>query len=188
MTKIGYARVSTDEQTLSLQLDALEAVGCHSVFTDRGVSGGVPPRDRAGFVAALDHLEPGATFVVWKMDRLGRSLGGIIDTIDGFKALDVEFVSLTESIDTSLATGRAFWQIIGVMAELECNLISERTAAGMAAARRRGKKLGRLKVLNAEQIAEARKKMERGVTLACLARSYRVNARTLSRALQAGGQ
>lgn len=185
--KIGYARVSKDEQNLDLQIDALKAAGCDPIFSDSGVSGGVAPSKREGFAEAFAHLEAGATLAVWKMDRLGRSLSGIIETIDGFKARGVQFVSLTENIDTTNATGRAFWQFIGLMAELERGLIQERTKEGLQAARRRGKRLGRPPALSAEQVTHARSLIESGrETMGGMASALKVDRGTLRRALSNG--
>lgn len=154
--RIGYARVSCADQNLDMQVSALDAAGCTHIFTDKGVSGGTVPNERAGYQAAMSALSENAVLVVWKMDRLGRSLKSLIETIDGLQTRGVEFVSLTESIDTTNATGRAFWQFIGLMAELERGLIRERTLEGLEAARKRGAKLGRPRKLDMAQVMEAR--------------------------------
>lgn len=153
--KIGLARVSTEDQNCDLQINALKAFGCDRVFQEDGVSGGIHPHDREGFQKAMACLREGDIFAVWKMDRLGRSLKGIIDTVDGLRDRGIQFVSLTENIDTSTATGRAFWQFIGLMAELERGLIRERTKEGLLAARLKGQRLGRPFRLNDKQIKTA---------------------------------
>lgn len=181
---VGYARVSTADQCLDLQMDCLNTFGCTDIFYDEGISGGTHPKQREGFIAARNALCDGGVFVVWKLDRLGRSLKSVIDTVDGFKCDNIAFVSLTESIDTTTATGRAFWQFIGLMAELERGLISERTIEGMAAARRRGVKFGRPRKLSDGAIQKARRRIERGeATISSVAKRHGVNPATVRRAL-----
>src|SRR5215831_12766340 len=139
---IGYARVSTNEQNLDLQRDALRKAGVapKDLYTDK-VTG--VKADRPGFQAALSHLREGDTFVVWRLDRLGRSLKHLLETVTMLKEQGVAFKSLTENIDTSTATGNLVFQIFGALAEFERNLITERTIAGLQAARARGRKGGR---------------------------------------------
>ncbi len=139
---IGYARVSTDEQNLDLQRDALRKAGVaeKDIYTDK-VTG--VKAERPGLQAALSHLREGDTFVVWRLDRLGRSLKHLIETVTALKQQGVSFRSLTENIDTSTATGNLVFQIFGALAEFERNLIKERTIAGLDAARARGRKGGR---------------------------------------------
>ena len=134
---IGYARVSTTEQNLDLQRDALRKAGVapNDIYTDKitGVKS-----ERPGLTAALSHLRAGDTFIVWRLDRLGRSLKHLIETVTKLKEHGVAFKSLTENIDTSTATGTLVFQIFGALAEFERNLIKERTVAGLDAARARG--------------------------------------------------
>ncbi|OXJ35910.1 DNA resolvase [Burkholderia sp. HI2714] len=139
--KIGYARVSTEEQSLDLQLLALQAAGCDKILSDHGASGS--RFDRAGLHEALSGVQAGDTLVVWRLDRLGRSLGHLVEVVGGLGKRNVEFVSLTESIDTRSPTGMLMFHLIAALAEFERSLISERTRAGMAAARVRGAKIGR---------------------------------------------
>src|SRR6266566_10056396 len=141
--KIGYARVSKEEQNLGLQLDALKKYGCIRLFTDKQT--GVR-FDRKEFLAALAYLNEGDTLVVWKLDRLGRSLKELIETVENLQKRNVALVSLTEHIDTTTATGKLFLQFIAMLAEFERNLISERTKAGLDAARARGHVGGRPKI------------------------------------------
>ena len=136
--KYGYARVSTDDQSPALQLTALKRAGCKTVFKDEGLSGATTKRP--ALLRCLKKLEHGDTLTVWKLDRLGRSLRDLIAMLDDLKRRGVKFRSLTEAIDTETPTGRAMWQMIGVLAELEKSLISERTRAGVKAAQRRGVK------------------------------------------------
>jgi DNA invertase Pin-like site-specific DNA recombinase len=155
--KIGYARVSTDEQNLDLQRDALlnAGVSAKDIYTDKitGVKA-----DRPGLTLALSHLREGDTLVVWRLDRLGRSLKHLIETVTTLKDQGISFKSLTENIDTSTATGTLVFQIFGALAEFERNLIKERTVAGLEAARSRGRKGGRPKRNpDARKVALARK-------------------------------
>ncbi len=148
--KYGYARVSTDDQNPALQLAALKKAGCKTVFKDDGLSGATTKRP--ALLRCLKKLEHGDTLIVWKLDRLGRSLRDLITMLDDLRARGVKFHSLTEAIDTATPTGRAMWQMIGVLAELERSLISERTRAGVKAAQRKGVKFGRKVKLTPEQI------------------------------------
>ena len=141
--EIGYARVSKTEQHLALQLDALKKRGVIRIFTDKQ-SG--TRFDRKEFLAALDYLNKGDTIVVWKLVRLGRSLKQLIETVENLHERNINLVSLTEHIDTTTATGKLFFQFIAMLAEFERNLISERTKAGLEAARARGRVGGRPKV------------------------------------------
>src|SRR5947209_11557459 len=140
---IGYARVSKEEQHLSLQVDALKKHGVIRIFTDKQTG---TRFDRKEFLAALEYVNEGDTLVVWKLDRLGRSLKELIETVENLQKRGVDLVSLTEHIDTTTATGRLFLQFIAMLAEFERNLISERTKAGLDAARARGRVGGRPKV------------------------------------------
>src|SRR5215510_10257392 len=154
---IGYARVSTDEQNLDLQRDApLKAgVAAKDLYTDKVTS---VKSERPGLQTALSHLRQGDTFIVWRLDRLGRSLKHLIETVTALKQQGVSFKSLTENIDTSTATGNLVFQIFGALAEFERNLIKERTVAGLDAARARGRKGGRPKRNpEARKVALARK-------------------------------
>jgi DNA invertase Pin-like site-specific DNA recombinase len=133
MSKIGYARVSTDEQNLSLQIDALKAVGCEKIFSDQGISGSLASRPNLN--RALRTLRPGDKLVVWRLDRLGRSLVNLIQLLDQLGEKGVRFHSLNENIDTTSSGGRLVFHMMAALAEFERTLISERTRAGMAAAR-----------------------------------------------------
>jgi DNA invertase Pin-like site-specific DNA recombinase len=113
IVKYGYARVSTDEQNPALQLSALKKAGCKRIFKDEGISGATAKRP--SLARCLKTLRPGDTIIVWKLDRLGRSLRDLITMLDEFRAQDIKFKSLTEHIDTETAAGRAMWQMIGVL-------------------------------------------------------------------------
>lgn len=134
--KIGYARVSTHEQNLELQVDALEEAGCEKVFTDE-VSGSAD--ERPGLQEALDYLREGDTLVVWKLDRLGRSLTDLVEKVEKLREDGQGFHSLQESIDTTSAGGRFQFHVFSALAEFERDLIRERTRAGLEAARARGR-------------------------------------------------
>src|SRR4051812_28205427 len=151
--KIGYARVSTLEQDEALQRDALTAVGCRKIFVDKA-SGKLD--NRPGLNSMLEQLRAGDCVVVWRLDRLGRSLRNLIDLVSELEALGVGFVSLMESIDTTTPGGKLIFHIFGALAEFERDLIRERTMAGLAAARVRGRKGGRPTVWTPEKLAVAR--------------------------------
>jgi DNA invertase Pin-like site-specific DNA recombinase len=141
---IGYARVSTQDQTLNLQKDALEKLGCNKIFTDTA-SGA--KAERKGLDEALEYVREGDTLVVWRLDRLGRSLKHLIETISQLDTRKIGFKSLTENIDTTTSGGKLIFHIFGALAEFERNLIRERTNAGLQAARARGRKGGRPRAL-----------------------------------------
>jgi DNA invertase Pin-like site-specific DNA recombinase len=145
---IGYARVSTDDQNLDLQLDALAKAGCERIFEDR-MSGA--RAERPGLLRALDVARGDDTLVVWRLDRLGRSLKDLIRHVETMEERKIGLRSLQESIDTTTSGGRLFFHIFGALAEFERNLIRERTMAGLTAARARGRQGGRPKLLDPEK-------------------------------------
>jgi DNA invertase Pin-like site-specific DNA recombinase len=179
--KYGYARVSTDDQNPALQLEALRKAGCKTVFKDDGLSGATTKRP--ALLRCLKKLEHGDTLRVWKLDRLARSLRDLITMLESLRDRGVKFQSLTEAIDTTTPTGRAMWQMIGVLAELERSLISERTRAGVKAAQGRGVKFGRKRKLKPHQIAHARKLIDGGQRREDVAALLNVDRTTLYRAL-----
>jgi DNA invertase Pin-like site-specific DNA recombinase len=179
----GYARTSTDEQTTALQRAALERAGCEKIHEDKGISGTV--RKRPALARCLAALQEGDTLVVWKLDRLGRSLADLIALLDDLNSRGVKFQSLTEAIDTETPTGRAMWQLIGVLAELERSLIVERTRAGVKEAQRRGVKFGRKPKLTPAQVQHAREQIEGGKPVRDVAALLGVDRATLYRALKA---
>lgn len=150
--KIGYARVSTEDQNLSLQRDALLAAGCERIFEDKE-SGA--KADRPGLAAARDFARPGDVLTVWRLDRLGRSMADLVRLVGELEAAGIEFESITEKIETGTAAGRLVFHVFAALAEFERNLTRERTAAGLIAARARGRKGGR-PTLEAEKIATIR--------------------------------
>ncbi|WP_282093524.1 recombinase family protein [Epibacterium ulvae] len=143
----GYARVSTEEQRLDLQIDALLKYGVERdrIFTDK--ASGASTKGRPGFRNALKAMRPGASLVVWNIDRLGRDLSELIQTADLLQKREAELVSLTQQIDTSTATGKLIFHVFGMLAEFERNMISDRTKAGLAARKKRGQNVGRKKSL-----------------------------------------
>jgi DNA invertase Pin-like site-specific DNA recombinase len=183
MKLVGYARVSTVEQNLDMQIAALQAAGCTEIFTDHGLSGA--DFQRPGLLKALRQIKRGDMLVVWRLDRLGRSLVDLIQTVNGLSKRGCDFRSLTESIDTSSSGGRLLFHVMAAMAEFERAIISERTKAGMAAARARGARLGRRSSMTPEQTEAARLSIEIELTpVAEVAATYGVHPKTLARLLR----
>jgi DNA invertase Pin-like site-specific DNA recombinase len=151
-TSVGYARVSTLDQKPELQLDALKTNGCAKLFVERA-SGA--KEERPQLLAALDYLRPGDTLVVWKLDRLARSMKQLIETVDELKARGIGFRSLTEAIDATTAAGELFFHIFGALAQFERSVIRERTNAGLKAALARGRKGGRRPKVKPDDIRAA---------------------------------
>src|SRR5215204_2922694 len=180
---IGYARVSTGEQTLDLQLDALTKAGCGKVFTETA-SGATS--DRPLLKEALAYARSGDTIVVWRLDRLGRSLQHLIATVTALKDRGIGFRSLTEQIDTTTSGGKLIFHVFGALAEFERDLIGERTHAGLAAARARGRTGGRpRKLADPKQLALAKRLYADGETdVATICRTLGISRATLYRALK----
>lgn len=179
---VGYARVSTDEQNLDLQLQALKAIGCDDVFTDQ-ISGA--SHFRPGLNEAINRLREGDKLVVWRLDRLGRSLLHLVQILHMLGERKIKFCSISEHIDTTSSGGRLVFHMMAALAEFERNLISERTRAGMAAARSRGQKIGRRTSLNREQCNEAAARLAKGERASSIAATFGVTPRTLHRLLKA---
>ena len=179
--KYGYARVSSADQNPSLQIDALQKAGCGEIFTDDGVSGA--QRDRPELQSLLSKLVEGDQVVVWRLDRLGRSLPHLIEIVSSLGDMGVHFQSLTESIDTSSAGGELLFHILGALAQFERSLISERTKAGMASAKARGTHVGRPRSLSPERISHARDLLDAGKTQREVARLLKVSPSTVYRHL-----
>src|SRR5690242_6110727 len=181
---VGYARVSTLDQKPALQIDALTSAGCERIFTEKA-SGA--QRDRPELKAALDYLRAGDTLVVWKLDRLARSMRQLIETIEDLQARRIELRSLTESIDTATPGGRLVFHIFGALAEFERAVIRERTRAGLQAARQRGKKGGRPRRLGPKELAAARAMLaDPEIRVEDVAAHLRVSPATLYRYLPGG--
>lgn len=181
MTKIGYARVSTEGQNLDLQVDALRRAGCTCIFQEK-ITGA--SRKRPALEDALAILRPGDSLVVWKLDRLGRSFQHLVSVIQTLEDDGKGFLSISDAIDTTTSTGKLMFHIIGAIAEFERSLISERTRAGLAAAKRRGKKLGRPRLLTSAQIETALALVHDEQPLPIIAKALTVSRTTLWRALE----
>jgi len=183
MELLGYARVSTGMQNPGLQLDALEAAGCARTWTDH-VSGA--RASRPALDELLDYARAGDTLVVWRLDRLGRSVAHLVETVSMLDARGVGFVSLTEAIDTTTAGGRLLLHLFASLAEFELELIRERTAAGLIAARERGRVGGRPTVMTPEKRAAAGELLAKpDATTASVARALGVSRSSLRRYLDA---
>ncbi len=181
---IGYARISTEDQNLDLQRDALTKAGAERIFEDTA-SGARD--DRPGLAEALSHLRTGDCLVVWRLDRLGRNTRSLIDFAADLRERGIDFRSVKDGIDTATDMGRFFFHMLAALAEMERELIRERTNAGLTAARARGRKGGRQPKLNAKQIAHARKLLEdRNTTIKDVAATFGVNRATIYRALGIG--
>ena len=182
MSLIGYARVSTSEQDIALQCDALVAAGVTRIFEDRGVSGAKD--ERSGLNAALAFLREGDTLVVWKLDRLGRSMTHLLQTVAELEGRGVGFRSLTETIDTTTPTGRLVFHLFGALGQFERDLIRERTGAGLQAAAARGRKGGRPVALTSEKVARARLLIASGLNVREAAVRVKVSKSALYMALK----
>jgi DNA invertase Pin-like site-specific DNA recombinase len=162
LAHLGYARVSTLDQDPTLQLDALAAAGCAKVFEDRASEARA---DRPGLQKALDYVRDGDVLIVWKLDRLGRSLPHLIETISALEKRGVGFRSLTEAIDTTTPGGRLVIHLFGALGQFERDLIRERTRAGLKAAEARGHKGGRKPVVTTDKLKRARDLIAKGLTV-----------------------
>lgn len=181
---IGYARVSTLDQQPALQIDALTAAGCARIFTEQA-SGA--QRDRPALQAALAYLRSGDTLVVWKLDRLARSMRQLIETVEAMQSRGIELRSLTESINTDTASGRLVFHLFGALAEFERAVIRERTRAGLQAARDRGKKGGRPIRFGAKERAAAKAMLaDPSIRVEDVAAQLKVSPATLYRHLPGG--
>ncbi len=181
---VGYARVSTLEQTLALQQDALTKAGCERILTDTASGSRT---DRPGLAEALGYVRPGDTLVVWRLDRLGRSLRHLIETMTALQERGIGFRSLQESIDTTTRGGKLVFHVFGALAEFERDLIRERTSAGLAAARARGRKGGRPRALDARRARIALALYnDKANSIADICRTLRISRATLYRYLKAG--
>lgn len=178
--RIGYARVSTDEQNLDLQILALKADGCDSIITDQGFSGA--RLERPGLCRVLNECRAGDTLVVWRLDRLGRSLSQLLVVMNDLRSRGIDFASLNEAIDTGTPAGMFMFHMVAALAEFERALISDRTKAGLEAAKSRGARLGRPPALDAEQISEAKRLLE-SESIADVASRFGLQPKSLRRIL-----
>jgi DNA invertase Pin-like site-specific DNA recombinase len=185
---IGYARVSTNEQNLDLQQDALKKAGvtAKNLYTDK-ITG--TKEERPGLEAALSHLRDGDTLVVWRLDRLGRSLKHLIETVTALQNTGVAFQSITENITTATATGQLVFHIFGALAEFERNLIKERTTAGVSAARARGRKGGRPRLATTSGKVAMAKKLyaDKTTPIRDICKTLHISRATLYRYINTGG-
>jgi len=179
--KYGYARVSTNDQKSDLQIAALKSAGCEHIFTDTA-SGAVSKRPE--LMRCLESLRAGDTLVVWKLDRLGRSLSHLVEVLASLQGKGIAFLSLTEAIDTESAAGRLLGHMLAALAEFERTLIVERTQAGLKAAKKRGVKLGRRPSLSDDQRKHARELLDRGESPATVAKLLNVCRATLYNSLK----
>jgi DNA invertase Pin-like site-specific DNA recombinase len=175
---IGYARVSTQDQNLDLQREALNQAGCKKVFEDK-ISG--TRAERPGLIKVLEMLREGDTLVVWKLDRLGRSVKQLVDLVGELHKQGVQFKSLTDAIDTGTASGRFFFHVMASLAEMERELTVERTRAGLAVARQLGRKGGRKRRMTDSKIESAKKLLANGVPPRDVATNLGVSVPTLYR-------
>jgi len=176
--QIGYARVSCQDQNLSLQHEALKKAGCRPIFEDR-LSGG--RLDRPGLISALETLQKGDTLVVWKLDRLGRSVKSLIELVADLENKGIHFKSLTDAIDTATASGRFFFHVMASLSQMERELIAERTRAGLDIARQLGRRGGRKRKMTESKIESAKKLLANGVSACEVAHNLNVSIPTLYR-------
>jgi len=175
---IGYARVSTVDQNLDLQIDALTKAGCQRIFDDK-MSGS--RAERPGLAKALEMLREGDALVVWKLDRLGRSVKNLVDLVGELHKQGVQFKSLTDAIDTGTPSGRFFFHVMASLAEMERELTVERTQAGLAVARQLGRTGGRKRLMTDSKIESAKKLLANGVPPRDVAKNLGVSVPTLYR-------
>ncbi len=178
--QIGYARVSTSDQCLDLQVQALWAAGCEKIFTDTA-SGAKPERERPGLMEAMACLSPGMTLVTWKLDRLGRGVKGLVALVGDLEAKGCQFRSLTESIDTSSPAGRLFFHLLAAFGQMERELIIERTQAGLESGRLRGRFGGRPRKMTVGKVESARELLNSGMPPRDVATNLGVSIATLYR-------
>jgi DNA invertase Pin-like site-specific DNA recombinase len=181
VANVGYARVSTLDQDPTLQRDALATAGCTKVFEDRASGARA---DRPGLGKALDYVRDGDVLIVWKLDRLGRSLPHLIETVADLEKRGVGFRSITETIDTTTPGGRLVFHLFGALGEFERDLIRERTRAGLAAAAARGRKGGRKRVVTGDKLERARAIITNGLTVREAATRLKVGKTALYAALR----
>ncbi len=182
--RIGYARVSTQEQNLDLQTQALEGAGCERVFSDTASGARA---NRPGLQEALSHAREGDALVVWKLDRLGRSVKGLVDLVQQLEKRRVDFASLTDAIDTTTPAGRFFFHVMASLAQMERELIAERTRAGLEAARRLGRTGGRPRKMTPKKVESAKALLAGGTPPRDVAESLGISVPTLYRWLPATG-
>jgi DNA invertase Pin-like site-specific DNA recombinase len=175
---MGYARVSTQDQNLDLQHDALTKAGCRKIFEDKASGNHA---ERSGLNKALEMLREGDTLVVWKLDRLGRSVKHLVDLVTGLANQGVQFKSLTDAIDTGTPSGRFFFHVMASLAQMERELTVERTRTGLEVARKQGRKGGRKRQMTDSKVESARKLLANGIAPKEVAKNLGVSIPTLYR-------
>jgi DNA invertase Pin-like site-specific DNA recombinase len=178
MVRIGYARVSTEDQSLDLQLDALRQADCERVFTEKASAA---KTHRPGLSEARSYMRTGDVLVVWKLDRLGRSVKGLVDLVGKLAEEGVQFHSLTDGIDTTTPHGRFFFHMMASLAQMERELSAERTRAGLDAARKRGRMVGRKRRMTPSKIESAQQLLGGGMAPRDVAKNLGVSIPTLYR-------
>jgi DNA invertase Pin-like site-specific DNA recombinase len=175
---IGYARVSSSDQNLDLQIDELSKAGCSKIYSDKmsGIN-----KNRPGLDEAISHLRKKDTFVIWKLDRLGRNLKGLIDFVGRLEKKGVHFKSLTDGIDTTTPAGRFFFHVMASLAQMERELLIERTRAGLDAAKKRGRIGGRKRSMTPSKVEAAKKLLDQGMPARDVANNLGVSIPTLYR-------
>lgn len=176
--KIGYARISTKNQNLNLQIDALKKEGCEKIYREISNSSKF---DRPELSKVIEFLRNGDTLVVWKLDRLGRSVKNLIQFVDNLNSKNISFISLTDSIDTSTPSGKFFFHIMASLAEMEKELISERTKAGLESAKKLGRRGGRKRAMTDSKLDSAKKLLKNGVSHKEVAKNLGISIPTLYR-------
>lgn len=182
---IGYARVSTQDQNLDLQLEALNLAGCRKIFDDKI---GGSRMNRPGLEKTLEMLREGDTLVVWKLDRLGRSVKNLVDLVGSLQKQDIQFKSLTDAIDTSTPSGRFFFHVMASLAEMERELTVERTRAGLAMARQLGRIGGRKRKMTDSKLESAKKLLNEGIPPLDVANNFGISIPTLYRWIPASSR
>ncbi|WP_319517583.1 recombinase family protein [uncultured Martelella sp.] len=181
MTNVGYARVSTNDQNIAMQIEALQKAGCHRIFRD--VASGAKA-ERSGLIEAQAFMREGDTLTVWKLDRLGRSMKHLIETVGQLEANGIGFRSITENIDTNTPGGRLVFHLFGALSQFERDLIRERTNAGLQVAREKGRLGGRRPVMSPEKLAKAQQLISTGLNVREAAARLKVSKTTLYQALK----
>ena len=175
---MGYARVSTDDQNMDLQIDALKKIGCSRIFSDK-ITG--KKKSRPGLDDALSHLRANDTLAIWKLDRLGRTVKGLIDLVGKMEEEGIHFRSITDGIDTTTPVGRFFFHVMASLAQMERELLIERTKAGLAAAKKRGRVGGRKRIMTSSKLEAAKKLLAEGMPPKEIAQNLGVSVPTLYR-------
>lgn len=185
MSIVGYSRVSTTDQNLASQLDALKTAGAEKIFTDKATG---KTKSRPGLVACLDYMRPDDVLLVYSTDRLGRSMTDVVSIVAALRDRTIQFRSLTEPFDTTTAGGELFFHICAAFAQMNGRIITERTVAGLTAARARGRLGGRPTVMTAQRVAIAHRMRSEGATWEEIATTFKVGTSTVRRAVAASAE